>query len=638
MKKLRNFHIHLMALTGITMAVGCGDNGASTNTEEKKRSGEVFQASAGRTYLKMEDADTFMSDWSTKNIVVCHSIGDPDNLHPTNGNTSPRTAIHNFIHRYLIASDPKNLSVMPDLVTSLPEISHDDLHFTYTLRDDVTFDDGSPLTVDDVIFSLKAAKCPLTNNPQAKPYLQTMMDIIKEKDPRKFTIVMSRRYLHNIVLLTDFVIIQESFYDKNKILALYPFKEISDSLFRPEDHPDLVAWANGFNDSKFGMDPAYIKGLGPYEVVSWEQGQAITLVRKKDHWTQRLDNPTYYDRSYPEKIIFKLNRDANSQILDFKSQVMDASFYTSSRTILELQKDDNFNRNYHSCITTNYNYSYMALNMRPDGVKHKKLFTDEKVRNAMALLTPVEDIRMVIGKGKAVRQIGPVSPLKPDYNSDLTPIPLDVEKAKKLLDETGWKDTDGDNIRDKVIDGEKIQFMADLHYMNSQVEWKDMATMIKESCYKAGIQINLVPLELSVHYNSAMAHDFDLMLGSWSTSYMPDDFSQLWHTESWGSQGSNFTGFGSPETDALIDSIRYCVHDSLRIPMVHRFQEILYREQPYIFMTSGTNRNIVHKRFGNVDILFDRTGAWLPNLQLLYGKVPMQSGAGPVSKESSTVN
>jgi peptide/nickel transport system substrate-binding protein len=123
------------------------------------------------------------------------------------------------------------------------------------------------------------------------------------------------------------------------------------------------------------------------------------------------------------------------------------------------------------------------LNTRPDGVKHKKIFTEKMVRRAMAMLTPVDDINTVINMGKNTRIAGPVSPLKEEYNKDLKLIAFDIEGAKKLLDQAGWKDTDGDNIRDKVIDGEKVKFEFDLAFLTTQVQWKDIASMISEAMY-----------------------------------------------------------------------------------------------------------------------------------------------------------
>jgi peptide/nickel transport system substrate-binding protein len=255
--------------------------------------------------------------------------------------------------------------------------------------------------------------------------------------------------------------------------------------------------------------------------------------------------------------------------------------------------------------------------MKPDGIKHKKLFTDKKVRRAMALLCPLDEMNKVLNNNRNKRITGPVSPLKKEYNSDLKLIPFDVEQAKKLLDETGWKDTDGDNIRDKVIDGQKVQFEFDLNFPNTQIEWKDAATMIADAMNKAGIKVNLNPLDSKTHHNKNATHDFDMIMGAWGLNFAPEDYTQIWHSSSWSSNGDNYEGFGTPESDALIDSIKYEVDPAKYIPMVKRLQTIIYDEQPYIFTFSYMKRVVCHKRFGNCEMFFERPAILLNTLKLL---------------------
>jgi peptide/nickel transport system substrate-binding protein len=192
-----------------------------------------------------------------------------------------------------------------------------------------------------------------------------------------------------------------------------------------------------------------------------------------------------------------------------------------------------------------------------------------------------------------------------------------MEAAKKMLDESGWTDSDGDNIRDKVIDGVKTKMEFNLNYYTTQVEWKDIASMISESMYKAGVKANLHPLDQASMVLAARQHDFDMMLGSWASSVLPEDFTQLWHTSSWTSEGSNYAGFGNAATDALIDSIKYTLDENKRVAMVKRFQAYVYDTQPYIFMFASLRRVIIHKRFGNGEMYFERPGLLLNNLRLL---------------------
>lgn len=560
------------------------------------------------------------SDWSKENILVYHNLSEPDALHPTNGVSADRFVIFSLIHRFIISYDLEKLNIRPDLVKSFPVISENELEYTYELRDEPKWDDGSQLTVDDVIFTFKANKCQLTDNPSFRTYLENLSDIKKVPgNERKFTVVMKNKYIHNVIFFTDFPVFQKKLFDPDNVFDKYTFTQLNAEDFLKKEHADLDKWAENFNKTENGRDHDKISGLGPYKVESWETGQSITLVRKKNHWSQNIKDSSIYNTAYPEKIIFKMNKDANSQMLEFKAQTYDVSTTLSTKTLLELQSDTNFNRNYHSDFVPTFNYSYLAMNMKPDGVKHQLLFTDKKVRRAIAMLTPVDDIINLVDNGKSKRVPGPVSPLKKDFNTDLKFLTLDVEKAKLLLDSAGWKDSDGDNIRDKIINGKKIQFVFELMYMNTVPDWKDIALLIQESLYKAGINADLKPLDFEVVINNLQNHDFDASLGVWGGNSLPEDFTQLWHTSSWISQGSNYTGFGNAASDALIDSIKYEVNDTIRAVLVKRFQKIVYDEQPYVFIKSGVRKVAIHKRFGNANMYYEKPGVLLNNLKLLHG-------------------
>lgn len=616
MNKQNLWSAALLAVSIVSLS-SCG--GGADETGETTVDNAVAEA-GDLTYVQVADATEVDPTWSTENTVVFHVIGEPDDMHPTNGNSATKTFIHNYTQCYVMASDIINLDVRPGVVKAGPEISEDELEFTYELSDEPTWDDGSQLTVEDIIFTFKAVKCPLTNNPHSKPYVENLEDIIVDgENPRKFTLKMKKKYIQNIVFLTDYPVLQESYWDPNKTLRKYSFQQLDDPNLNT-DAADLGAWATEFNDAKYSRKPEFLVGMGPYEFAEWKPGQSYTLVRKENHWTQKLENPTPFETSYPEKIIFKINTDPNSQGLEFKTQALDASTYLSVKKLLELQEDEKFNANYHSRFTNTYNYSYFAFNCRPDGVEHKKFFDDKRVRRAVALLVPVEQINLVLNKGKNKRMVGPVSPLKKEYNNDLELLPVDIEGAKKLLDEAGWTDTDGDNVRDKIVDGEKLSFEFDLHYMTTSVGWRDEAQMIAEALYEAGIKCNIVPLDFAVHYDRARNHKFDAMLAAWAGSSVPEDFTQIWHTSSWASKGSNFTGFGNAESDALIDSLKYELDMDKRIPMVRKLQELIYDEQPYVFLFASTRRNVIHKRFGNADMYFERPGVLINNFDLLSSK------------------
>ena len=622
---MKNYLLSAFTLSFVSlfMLYSCG-GGKERNSVNSKN----VSVTDSTKYIHIADAEEFDPSWSKENIIVYHVIGEPDDMHPTNGNSASRSEINLYTQMVLVASDFHKLDLRPGLAKAMPVISEDELEFTYELRDEPRWDDGDQVTAEDVVFTFKAVKNPLTNNPHAKPYVENIKEIVIDPaNPRVITFKMKKKYIQNIAFLTDYPILQRKLWDPQNTLSKYTFAQLDDPNFKADTKDDLKSWAAEFNHFKYSREPQHMRGLGAYKMTKWDAGQAITLERKQNHWTSGTTNP--YETSFPDKIIFKINKDANSQLLEFKSQALDASTNLGTKPLLELQSDPNFMKNYHSRFTDTYNYSYVAMNMKPDGIQHKKLFTDKKVRRAMALLAPVDDINTIVSKNMNKRMVGPVSPLKDEYNDELELIPYDLEQAKKLLDEAGWTDTDGDGIRDKVIDGKKVQFEFSLNYMTTTIEWKDMAQMMAESFWKAGIKANLNPLDFAVHYDNARNHKFDMMLASWAGSSIPEDFTQIWHTSSWASRGSNWPGFGNAESDALIDSIKYTINPEERNPMVEKLQAIIYEEQPYIFLFAGMRRNVIHKRFGNADMFFERPGVMLNNLRLLSEGGPSKIASNP---------
>jgi peptide/nickel transport system substrate-binding protein len=615
----------LSMLGGTALLASCG-GGSTTDTSDQN-----VVIAGDETYVHVADAEEFLPTWSKENTVVYHMIGDPDDMHPTNGNSATRSMLHMYTQHYLIGSDLIELKGgRPDLVKAMPEVSDNELEFTYELRDEPTWDNGEQLTVEDVIFTFKAVKCKLTNNPHAKPYVENLKDIIKnEENPRKFTIVMKKKYIQNIVFLTDYPIMQETYWDKNKVMRNYTFAQLDDPTFDASSKSDLNAWATEFNSPKYSRNPEFLVGMGAYRFESWKPDQSYTLVKKENHWTSKLTEPNAYQTAYPDRIIFKNNKDNNSQMLEFKAQAMDGSTWLDTKILMDLQNDPNFNQNYHSRSTNTYNYSYMSFNCRPDGVEHKKLFDDKRVRLAIAKLIPLDEINIVLNNGLNTRMVGPVSPLKEEYNRDLQLIDVDIDGAKALLTEAGWADTDNDNILDKVIDGKKTDFVFDLHYMTTTVSWKDMAQMISEALREANIKCNIVPLDFAIHYDRARNHKFDAMLAAWAGSSVPEDFTQIWHTESWASKGSNFSGFGNAKSDALIDSIKFTIDPALRHPMVKELQSMIYDEQPYVFFYAANRRNVIHKRFGNAHMYFERPGVLINDWKLLSGGASSSASAAP---------
>jgi peptide/nickel transport system substrate-binding protein len=599
----------LLSFLFIFLLIGCKE---SNRNQNQVKQGEL------RYVLTFPDANSFSSSWSKENTLVAHLMSDPANLHPASFSNASSSFIMQLTQGHLLQIDLQKPQLVPGIVKAMPQISGDQLQFTYEILDEAQWDDGTPVVTDDVIFTLKVHKCPLAKSPSISAYTGNLKTVVADpSNPKKFTLVMKRPYVQNESFLTDVPILCEKFFDPKKTLSHYSFEQFDDADFKADQQKDLVDWSVEFNDGKYGTDPSHFFGCGPYKVTDWDRGHTVMLERKENYWAQKLTPENIYLNSFPEKIIFKIMKDENAIELEFKAQTFDVTNYVPTKVLTDLQADSTFNLNYESAFMQSYGESNIIFNMKPDGIQHKKLFDDLSVRKAFALLTPVDQIIQVVILGKAIRWPCAVSPLRPDFNSDLTLIPYNLEEANKILDQAGWKDSDGDGIRDKEIDGEKIQLQAELIMQEQGNLTRDISSMIAESAQKAGIKITPHLLDQGTLIERFRSHDFDLGITTWSSSSMQEDFTQLWHTHSWGSDGSNYGGFGNATTDALVDSIKYTLNDSLRYSMSKRLQKIIYDDQPYVFMYSTNKKIIMHKRWGNQIMSAEFPSVILNNLKLL---------------------
>ncbi|MES2568132.1 MAG: ABC transporter substrate-binding protein [Bacteroidota bacterium] len=549
------------------------------------------------------------------NVLVVHLISEPDDMHPTNGASAVRAELNLYTNLSLLRVNYKTGELLPCLSESLPIVSLDGLNYDYKLKNYMTWDDGSPITARDVLFTAKASKCLYTNNPGFKPYWENILDIVPDEiDNRKFTVIMKRPYILNTWFWTDFPILQETFYDKHKILSKYTNSQLTDSVFL-RTTPEIKKLADEFNSSKYSTDPKFMNGGGPYKITKWDKGVSITLEKKQNHWSQNCKD-AWYCQGNPDKIIFKLNSNNASALLELKNGIIDVSTMIDYASFSELDKDENFKKNYVLKLADTYNYTYVAMNMKPDGKKHKKIFNDPDVRKAMAMLTPYDQINKTLYENHNKRMIGPISPNKSDFNTDLAPVTYDLIAAKDLLDEAGWVDSDNDNIRDKMIDGEKVKMEFTINFIKGSKVWEDLGKQLAESMSKAGIYAMLNPLDYNGFIGAATGHDFDMSIGAWQSSAPPEDFSQLWHSSAWTNHGLNFTGFGTPQSDALIDSINTSIDESKRAELSKRFQQLVYDEHPYIFMFTQTRRVIVNKKWDNLDVYTEYPGVLLNTLKL----------------------
>jgi peptide/nickel transport system substrate-binding protein len=189
------------------------------------------------------------------------------------------------------------------------------------------------------------------------------------------------------------------------------------------------------------------------------------------------------------------------------------------------------------------------------------------------------------------------NPNSAEYNTNLKPYPYDPARAVQLLDEVGWRDTDGDGIRDKDGVPFKFEFLAPA----GSVFTSQLMSVLKEAFRKVGIEMTERTIEFTVLVDNLRDHKFDASNLIWVSPLLSDPY-QIWHSSSIANRGSNYASFNNPESDHLIEQARLEFDPVKRREIYWRWQEIIYDEQPYTFLLVPKDVLVYHKRFQNVKV------------------------------------
>lgn len=566
--------------------------------------------SCGNSNTEQPETTTVPKDFTVKISVK----DNPDGLNVLLAQSGIASEILDYnVHGGLMEIDPQNVSAFrPYLAQSLPRIENmDEEHvaYHYEIRPEAVWENGTPITADDYIFSIKAIKNPKTNASAQRPFLECIQDVIVDPtNPKKFTVISSLYHVAEVAIST-ISILPAYHYDPQGLMESFTLPELNDpnQLDRLMADQRIIDFAEEFNTS-YNLEAEAIKGAGPYQITEILANQHIKLERKSEWWGDQVDVP--YIAAYPSTLLFRILSDDNNAILSLKEQELDVMVSIPEEKFVELQADERASKNFELTATDGFSYRYIGINMKSPQL------TDVRVRKALAHLVDKEYIAKDLANDLATPVNGPVSPLKAHYNKNIPTVPFDVEKASALLAEAGWKDSNGDNILDKKIDGEVVNLSLKMLYPKGKQFYKDVSQILKDEAMRVGIDIQLVSAELSVIIQRLKKREFDLMILAWGQAPILDDFKQIWHTESDTYEGNNMVGFGNEETDQLIETIRITIDETVRTALYMRFQEIVAEQQPYIFLVAPKSCTAIHKRFKNADAVSLRPGYFARLFQL----------------------
>lgn len=477
--------------------------------------------------------------------IIDSSIGEPTTLIPMLASDSPSHAVAGLIFNGLVKYD-KDLTLIGDLARGW-DISEDGLTITFYLRKGVKWQDGVEFTAEDVLFGYKTIIDPDVPSAYKEDYLQAKKAQVLDKYTFRVT------------------------YDK-------PFAPALSSWGSLVVLPKHILEGKDITKTEFGRNPI---GLGPFKLVSWETGQGIVLEA----------NPDYYEgRPYLDKYIYRIIPDSATSFMELKAGGVD--FMGLTPVQYRRQTDTRyFKDNFQKFRYPAFSYTYLGFNL-----KHP-WFKEKQVRQAIAYAIDKDEIIKGVLFGLGSPATGPYVPHTWPYNPDVKKYDYNPDKAKALLGNCGWQDTDGDGILQK--DGRDFEFTI-LTNMGNSLRTKT-ASIIQWRLSQIGIKVNIRVIEWSTFINEFIDEKrFEAVLLGWSIGLDPDQY-DIWHSSKTDEKELNFISYSNPQVDELLEKGRRIFDIESRKKIYYRLQEILAEEQPYVFLYVPDNLPIVHKRFKGIE-------------------------------------
>ena len=527
-------------------------------------------------------------DW-----LVRHFLSDPESFNPYTSSDAGASSVRDYIFESLLLPGREPPYALEGLIAErYPEVGGDHLKYTFDIREGVHFSDGKPLTVADVLFSMKVIQHPEVLAPHLRNYYASVSDVRVEGESR-ISFFCKEPYFRNDLMLGSFSIIPKHFYDYDGLLDQVSISSLIDGTWEQGEYAgEARAFARGFNRD---FNRAVL-GSGPYLVEDFERDvvtqQKVVLTRNRNYWAR--DKGIVPVSGYVDKIVFNVINNTDAAFIELTNGNLDM-YGLRPLEFKEKSWTPGFRQRFLKVIQYGGGFTYIGWN------NAHPLFRDRRVRQAMSLLTDRQSMidNLLFGLGEPVA--GPIHKFRPEYNHDLELYPYDPERALDFLEEAGWEDADDDGILDKVIDAERVPFEFEFLVNSGNQIRKDIALIMQSELQDIGIDCQVRELDWSIFLQRVRSRDFAAMTLGW-TGYVrfPPDGYQVWHSSQVDS-GSNYIGFINAEVDDILESYRREFDPARRIALYHRFQEILHEEQPYTFLWKGRNALAYSRRYQGVN-------------------------------------
>ncbi len=459
----------------------------------------------------------------------------------------------------------------------------DSVTLTFSLHGEARWHDGVPVTSDDVVFTFELYRDTLVNSP-ARPRLRAIASVTAE-DPNTVTFRFHHRY-------------PEQFFDAVYHMRILP-RHLLDSVPRARlaSHP-------------FGRQPV---GCGPYRFVRWNAGEFVELV---------ADSAFFLGQPGLRRLIWRFAATPSGALTQLIAGEADILHAIAGRESLRRASEANHVRLVEYPLAV---YAFIGFNLRDprNADRPHALFGDRALRRALTMAVNRDAVvRALLGDYGEV-PVGPVGRALGIWSDEVTQIPFDSVRAKRMLAELGWRDGDGDGVLDRH--GTPLAF--ELLVPSSSALRRRAAVIVQDQLKRLGVSVKIQELEFNTFMSRAAAHRFDAHFGTWAQDPSPGSIEETWTSD--GISQFNFGYYSHPHVDRLVrDALRTSDMATARVKWHAAISEI-NADAPAIWMYAPVGVAGVHERFENVSIRPDQWTTTLWTWRVPQTRLIDRDRAGP---------
>ena len=320
-------------------------------------------------------------------------------------------------------------------------------------------------------------------------------------------------------------------------------------------------------------------GSGPFKFVEWKPGDYIMLEKNKEFFIK--------GKPHVDRVIIKIFPEMNNRVMAVERGEVDAMpFFDSLREVKRLSGDKNL-------VVTNKGYAgigsldWVAFNTG------KKPFDDVRVRQAATYAIDRNFFAKVIMMGLVTPSATPITPFSPFYTKDVNMYDVNLEKAKKLLDEAGYP-----------VKADGTRFTVTVDYAPGSPTTKMMAEYLKPQLAKVGIDAKIrISPDFGTWAERVSNYNFDITTDNvfnWGDPVIGVHRTYSSANIVKGVPFSNTQQYRNPKVDAIMEQAASEVDNEKRTKLYKEFQQIVMNDVPIYFMTTTAYHTIYNKRVGNV--------------------------------------